>query len=210
MTSARPVAVPIAVLVACAIAGCGPKRIPPLRPGQAQVVLLPDPGDAAVGRAVVSNPAGGVELAAARESTTASSGGAPAPVTVLSEADANRLFGDVLSTLPPAPQHFVLYFRFESDELTDESRALLPRVLEALRSRPFPDVAVVGHTDTTGDGRQQRRARPEARQRDSRAARSGGHRRGCHRGHVAWRGRPPGEDRRPGVSSRATAASKSR
>jgi outer membrane protein OmpA-like peptidoglycan-associated protein len=150
MTSARPVAVPIAVLVTWAIAGCGPKRISPLRPGQAQVVLFPDPGDAAVGRAVVSNPAGGVELAAERESTTASSGRAPAPVTVLSEADANRLFGDVLSTLPPAPQHFVLYFRFESDDLTDESRALLPRVLEALRNRPFPDVAVVGHTDTTG------------------------------------------------------------
>ena len=150
MTSARPVAVPIAVLVTWAIAGCGPKRIPPLRPGQAQVVLFPDPEDAAVGRAVVSNPAGAVELAAERESTTVSSSRAPAPVIVLSEADANRLFGDVLSTLPPAPQHFVLYFRFESDDLTDESRALLPRVLEALRNRPFPDVAVVGHTDTTG------------------------------------------------------------
>jgi adhesin transport system outer membrane protein len=69
---------------------------------------------------------------------------------VLSEADATRLFGDVLSTLPPAPQQFVLYFRFESDDLTDESRVLVPRVLEALRNRPFPDVAVIGHTDTTG------------------------------------------------------------
>jgi outer membrane protein OmpA-like peptidoglycan-associated protein len=148
MTWARPVAV--AVLAACAMTGCGPKRISPLRPGQAQVVLLPDPGDAAVGRAVVSNPAGGVALAAARESTTVSPGRPPAPVTVLSEDDANRLFGDLLSTLPPAPEHFVLYFRFESDDLTDESRALLPKVLEALRTRPFPDVAVVGHTDTTG------------------------------------------------------------
>jgi outer membrane protein OmpA-like peptidoglycan-associated protein len=62
----------------------------------------------------------------------------------------NLLFGDLLSTLPPAPQQFVLYFRFESDDLTDESRALLPRVVEALRNRPFPDVAVIGHTDTTG------------------------------------------------------------
>jgi outer membrane protein OmpA-like peptidoglycan-associated protein len=150
MTPARPLAVPIAVLVAAAMGGCGPKRIPQLRPGQAQVVLLPDPGDGAVGRAVVTNPAGAVELAAARESTTASSGQAPAPVTVLSEADVNLLFGDLLSTLPPAPQQFVLYFRFESDDLTDESRALLPRVVEALRNRPFPDVAVIGHTDTTG------------------------------------------------------------
>jgi outer membrane protein OmpA-like peptidoglycan-associated protein len=151
MNASRSLGALMATLAASAIVGCGPKRIPPLRPGQAQVVLLPDPGDAAVGRAVVSNPAGAVELSAARESTTASSGQAPAPVTVLNEADANRLFGDVLSALPPAPQQFVLYFRFESDDLTDESRALVPRVLEALRSRPFPDVAVIGHTDTTGD-----------------------------------------------------------
>ena len=44
----------------------------------------------------------------------------------------------------------MLFFRFESDELTDESRALIPRVLQAVKGRPFPDVAVVGHTDTTG------------------------------------------------------------
>jgi outer membrane protein OmpA-like peptidoglycan-associated protein len=71
-------------------------------------------------------------------------------VTVMSEADVNRLFGDVLATLPPPPLQFVLYFRFESDDLTVESQALVPMVLDAVRNRPFPDVAVIGHTDTTG------------------------------------------------------------
>ena len=33
------------------------------------------------------------------------------------------MFGDALDGLPPAPRHFILYFRFESEELTDESRA---------------------------------------------------------------------------------------
>jgi outer membrane protein OmpA-like peptidoglycan-associated protein len=150
MNASRPVGALIATLAAGTIAGCGPKRIPPLRAGQAQVVLLPDPGDAAVGRAVVSNTVGAVDLAAARESTTASPGRAPAAVTVLSEADVNRLFGDTLAALPQAPAQFVLYFQFQTDELTEESRAVLPRVLEALRSRPFPDVGVIGHTDTTG------------------------------------------------------------
>lgn len=149
MNAPRPVVVLVA-MSAGMVVGCGPQRIPPLRPGQAQVVLLQDPGDGSVGQAVVSNPVGAVDLAAARESTTASPNQAPAAVTVLSEADVNRLFGDVLSALPPAAQQFVLYFRFESDELTDESRALVPKVLEALRNRPFPDVAVIGHTDTTG------------------------------------------------------------
>jgi len=114
------------------------------------VVLLPDPGDGAVGRAVVSNSVGATELTGARESTTVAPNQAPAPVIVLNEADVTRLFGDVLATLPAPPQIFLLYFRFESEELTDESRALLPQVLQAVRNRPFPDVAVVGHTDTTG------------------------------------------------------------
>jgi outer membrane protein OmpA-like peptidoglycan-associated protein len=149
--SRRRAAAVMAGLAAGMVVGCGPQRVPPLRPGQAQVVLLPDPGnEATVGRAVVSNQAGSVDLTAARESTTAAPNQAPAAVTVLSEADVTRLFGDVLATLPPAPAQFILYFRFESDDLTAESQALVPMVLDAVRNRPFPDVAVIGHTDTTG------------------------------------------------------------
>jgi hypothetical protein len=32
----------------------------------------------------------------------------------------------------------MLFFRFESDELTDESRALVPEILQAVKNRPFP------------------------------------------------------------------------
>ena len=46
-----------------------------------------------------------------------------------------------------------MYFRLESNELTDESRALLPGVLKAVAGRPAPEVGVVGHTDTTGESR---------------------------------------------------------
>jgi outer membrane protein OmpA-like peptidoglycan-associated protein len=151
MNRPRPLAALIATLAAGLGAGCGPHRIQaPARPGQALVVLLPDPGDGTVGRAVVSNPAGTAELAASHESTSIFPNQPPGPVRVMSQADAQRLFGDALSALPPAAQHFILYFRFESDELTDQSRALLPQVLQAVKGRPFPDVAVVGHTDTTG------------------------------------------------------------
>jgi outer membrane protein OmpA-like peptidoglycan-associated protein len=38
-----------------------------------------------------------------------------------------------------------------SDELTEDSKAELPKVLAALRDRPVPDVLVVGHTDTMGE-----------------------------------------------------------
>ena len=59
----------------------------------------------------------------------------------MSEPDVTRLFGDALSALPPVPRHFTLYFLFESDELTDESRALLPEILSYDPTRPasFPD-----------------------------------------------------------------------
>ena len=57
-----------------------------------------------------------------------------------------RLFGDALR--PSRRRHSTsrCIFVFESDELTDESRALLPQILEAVKDHPFPDVAVVGHT----------------------------------------------------------------
>ena len=68
----------------------------------------------------------------------------------MSEEEVQRIFGDALSALPPAPVHFTLYFKFESDELTDDSRALLPQILNTVKQRSIPEVLVVGHTDTMG------------------------------------------------------------
>jgi len=150
MIDTRRLAVPIAVVAAGLMSSCGPKRIPaPERPGQTLVVLLPDAAGT-VGRANASNPSGTADLAAARDSTTVSVSQPPGPVTVLSEAEVQRLFGEALSALPPPPERFTLNFRFDSDELTDESKALVPEIVQAVRNRPVPDVLVIGHTDTTG------------------------------------------------------------
>ena len=151
MTHARPVAILSAIVVAGFVSACGPPRVrTPQRPGQAQTVLLPDSDSKIVGRATVSNASGSATLEAARDSTVVSAGEPPAPITVLSESEVDRLFGDALNALPPAPQRFTLYFRFESDALTEESRALIPEILKAVRERPVPDLIIVGHTDTTG------------------------------------------------------------
>jgi outer membrane protein OmpA-like peptidoglycan-associated protein len=151
MNGARPLAVLITTLAVGPMFGCGPKRVrTTASPRQDVIVLLPDPGDGSVGRAMVSNAAGTVNLAGARASTSVRPNQPPAAVSVMSEAEVRRLFGETLAALPPPPEHFVLHFRFESEELTDESRALLPRILQLVRARPFPDVAVVGHTDTSG------------------------------------------------------------
>ena len=68
----------------------------------------------------------------------------------LSKADVKNIFGDALSALPPPSRRFTLFFRFESDELTDESRALVPEILKTVKEHSVPDVVVVGHTDTMG------------------------------------------------------------
>jgi outer membrane protein OmpA-like peptidoglycan-associated protein len=112
--------------------------------------LLPDPDSGAVGRAGVSSLSGSVELAEARASTVVAGRTAPTPAKTLSEGEAAELFGDVLAALPKAPEHFVLNFQFDSDELTSESRALLPQVLNAVKGHPVPEVQVTGHTDTVG------------------------------------------------------------
>ena len=65
--------------------------------------------------------------------------------------EVSRIFGAALAALPPPPRHFTLQFRFESDELTDESRALLPDIFAAVKALPVPEVAIVGHTDTMGN-----------------------------------------------------------
>jgi outer membrane protein OmpA-like peptidoglycan-associated protein len=136
-------------------AGCGGKRQPSSTPAPtvppALVVLLPDPETRITGRARVSNEFGSTNLTTARASTVVTGTAAPAPVTTMSEAEIARLFGEALAALPPAPRHFTLQFRFESDALTPESSALIPEILTAVKALPVPEVVVVGHTDTMGD-----------------------------------------------------------
>jgi len=122
----------------------------PELPGQAIVSLLPDPDTNAVGKAYVSNASGRVDLTGARDVTTVTARSAPAAVTTLSAGDVKALFGEALAALPPVQKHFTLFFRFDSEELTEESRALTPDIIRAVRERPVPDVLIVGHTDTTG------------------------------------------------------------
>jgi OOP family OmpA-OmpF porin len=118
--------------------------------GRDLFVLLPDPDTAAVGRATVSNGSGKADLAAARAATYVSRNQAPSAVTTLSESEVRDAIGGALAALPQAPQHFTLNFIFGSDELTPESRASVPDILRAVNGREFPDVLVLGHTDTAG------------------------------------------------------------
>jgi outer membrane protein OmpA-like peptidoglycan-associated protein len=146
----RQVVLPF-LAIALAAAGCVPKKRAqtPQPASSSLIVLLPDPGTTTAGRAYVSNDKGRVDLDEAGAAVSVAAGEAPKAVPLESD-DVRRRFGDALASLPAAPQHFVLYFRFDSEELTDESRRLVEDVLKAVKQRPDPEVIAIGHTDTTG------------------------------------------------------------
>ena len=141
----------VAASLAAFAAACGPKPvIEPTEPGEALIALLPDPESDTTGRATIWNKAGSVDLAGERDAVTVASDRRPGPVAKISEDDVERLFGPALAALPPEPRGFTLYFKFESDDLTEESAKLVPSVLSAVKARSDPEVAIIGHTDTMG------------------------------------------------------------
>jgi outer membrane protein OmpA-like peptidoglycan-associated protein len=149
MKTRRPFGL-LAAVAASMMTACAKPAIPDPGPRQDLIVLLPDAGTGGVGHATVSNSRGRVDLTEARESTRVAPKESPHPVAAMSDADVRRMFGAALAALPPPPQAFTLFFRFDSEELTDESRRVVQDVLRSVKRRPFPDVVVLGHTDTTG------------------------------------------------------------
>ena len=146
---------PFVVLMACAVPLVGAcaghrARRAELPPGQSLIVLLPDPETGHVGRAIVSNAAGSVELSSARDSTVAVTRRPPEAVAALPKSDVQQVFGEALAALPPPQQHYTLFFRFDSEELTDESRLTAAQIVEDVRAQRLPEVLVVGHTDRKG------------------------------------------------------------
>ena len=152
MNAPRQPALKAMLVAAALLSGCAPKTAkidPSAPPADVLVVLVPDTETGTVGRVVVSNQAGRTELASPYASARVTGTRAPR-ARALREGDVKRIFGDALAALPPPPLHFTLFFRFDSEELTSESRALVQDVLTSVKSQPVPDVLVIGHTDTMG------------------------------------------------------------
>ena len=115
------------------------------RPPSETVVVLPS-ADGHTGTVVVQR---GEERQILNQPYAASRSGEQAVVR-LSADEVRQSFGATLQALPAAPTLFMLYFITGTDELTEESKADLQRILSALKQRPVPDVVVIGHSDTVG------------------------------------------------------------
>ncbi len=115
------------------------------------VVLLPDAAGK-TGQITVTNAAGSQLLQQPFHATEiVSSDQGPKPPKPMDERTVADTFGDALAALPAPPLHFALYFKTDTTELTDESRAQLARILPAIAERTSSDVSIVGHTDRVGD-----------------------------------------------------------
>ena len=147
MTASRRPALLVTLAVAAFLSACAPKTV--RNDPQVKIVLLPDPDTDEVGKVVVSNQAGRTELSNAYSSTRVSTRAKPR-ARKMKATDVDALFGEAIATLPPPPLHFTLFFRFDSEELTEESRKIVQDVLRSVKAQPVPEVIVIGHTDTTG------------------------------------------------------------
>jgi outer membrane protein OmpA-like peptidoglycan-associated protein len=139
----------IALVTAGAAAACSPLHLPHRDHHESVVVLLRD-DTGSVGKASVANKKGDVMLDDEREATRVNGRKPPSKPSPMAESEVREMFGDALSAMPGGPLRFTLNFKFESDELTDEARVVVPQIVKLVAQRPVPDVVVVGHTDTMG------------------------------------------------------------
>jgi outer membrane protein OmpA-like peptidoglycan-associated protein len=122
----------------------------PRTPSPEDLIVLLRDGDGAVGGVAVSNELGTTDLGTPGASTQVSVSQPPSPSAPMTDDEIQRIFGEALSSLPPPPHRFTLHFRFESEELTAESRARVLEIVAAVQNYPAAEVMVIGHTDTTG------------------------------------------------------------
>jgi outer membrane protein OmpA-like peptidoglycan-associated protein len=69
---------------------------------------------------------------------------------VLDAEAVHQQFKDALSAQPQRPISYTLYFITEKDELTPESKLTMEQMKTELTRRAFPEITVIGHTDSAG------------------------------------------------------------
>jgi peptidoglycan-associated lipoprotein len=114
---------------------------------QNYVVLLDSGQPSAV---TVKNQGGGKVLDQPGQAVAIADQTSAPKSAVLAESEVKKIWAGALAYEPPSPVSFILYFVLDTTTLVPESRAQLPKVLELIKLRPAPEVAVTGYTDRSG------------------------------------------------------------
>jgi len=119
------------------------------RQGAEELVVLVPAADGHIGTVVIERDGKTTTLNTAYAASRAAGAQelSSAPST---EEAVRREFGAALEAIPARPASFLLYFVTGTDELTEESKGEMQRVLDELRRRAAPDIQVIGHTDRVG------------------------------------------------------------
>ncbi len=113
-------------------------------------VLLPEE-DGSVGKITVSNAQGTQSLSKPWQATGMNSAKqAPIKPQQMDPTTVKAIFKDALAAQPLPPERFILYFKADSTDLTQDSQKLIPEVLQTIHERQSTDTSVIGHTDTSG------------------------------------------------------------
>lgn len=113
-----------------------------------RVILLPQP-DGSPSGVDVTTAKGSQAVTKPYATAEVSQSGALSPGQTTAEA-VQKDFGQLLSMQPDAPASFTLQFKPGTSELTDESQAALPAIVQAAQSRAGGEIIIVGHTDRQG------------------------------------------------------------
>jgi len=130
------------LLVLLVISGCATVK--------ETIVLVPD-ADGKVGQVTVTTKGGATTLTDANTMVEVTgSEKSPSDPKKIDKSQIDSLFTDSIRALPLEPVSFLLYFMYDSTQLTAESKSIIPDVLSLVNKRGFCEISIIGHTDTAG------------------------------------------------------------
>jgi outer membrane protein OmpA-like peptidoglycan-associated protein len=143
----------LALIIGLCASGCASQATVPSAPvdtSRTTVVLMPDE-DGNVGAVSVTTRDGSQNVDKAYNFTTVEGAHSrPSEIQLMGEERVNTAFSDILKAQPSKPKSFILYFVLDRTVLTEESKAVLPAVFEAVRERKPTEITIFGHADAIG------------------------------------------------------------
>jgi outer membrane protein OmpA-like peptidoglycan-associated protein len=75
---------------------------------------------------------------------------APSEIQLMSKDEIHSRYATLFKATPTKPKTYIVYFKTNSTELTNESKEILQQALETIKKRSPCMVDIIGHTDTVG------------------------------------------------------------
>lgn len=132
----------LALFLLVTLSACGlPKNV---------VVLIPDEGGS-VGKILVEHDNRKDELSTPYSAEATDALASAQGIFTASKSAVDAEFADALADTPRKPDVFVIYFLSGDREPDPHSLETLKAAIEAAKMASFPDISVVGHSDSVGD-----------------------------------------------------------